>query len=274
MSGRQPQQTPEALAATLERLERRLGAARALAAAAAALALVAVALAAFALSRPAPATAPAAAPPVASATATTAPTAAPTTLQMIRTGTPADAGAAPSGTIVLGVPGKGFPVLDIYEDFQCPACTSIEQIFGPQVDALLAEGRIEVRYHMMSFLDKMLRNDSSVRAAAGGFCAHEQGKFTAWHGTLYAPANHPKTEGDGWTDAQLAALAETAGLDVAAWSSCVAAQKYAQQVTDANDLSLAAGVNATPTFKLNGTKLDLQKVVNLGGLTKVVDANR
>jgi protein-disulfide isomerase len=268
MTARTPQHH-ESPAEAIARLERRLGHLRALAGASAALALVAVALAAFALARPG--LAPAATQPTASVTATSS---APTALQMIKTGTPADAGAAPSGTIVLGTAGQGLPVLDIYEDFQCPACTSIEKIFGPQVDALLADGRIEVRYHMMSFLDGMLRNDSSVRAAAGGFCAHEQGKFGAWHGTLFAPANHPAKEGDGWTDAQLAALAKTAGLDVAAWSSCVASGKYAQQVADANELSLAAGVNATPTFKLNGTKLDLQKVSNLGGLARVVDANR
>ncbi len=268
-----PPQAPETPADALARLERRLGSVRALAGASAALALVAVALAAFALARPGLAPA-ATTPPVQATTtaATTAPT--PTALQMIKTGTPADAGAAPRGAIVLGTPGQGLPVLDIYEDFQCPACTSVEKIFGPQVDALLADGRIEVRYHMMSFLDQMLRNDSSVRAAAGGFCAHDQGKFAAWHGTLFAPANHPATEGDGWTDAQLATLAKTAGLDVAAWSTCVASGKHAQNVTDANDLSLAAGVNATPTFKLNGTKLDLQKVSNLGGLVRVVDANR
>nr|NLI50119.1 thioredoxin domain-containing protein [Propionibacterium sp.] len=264
MTAPQPRPGSESPAAAIERLERRLGVVRALAAVAAALGLVAVALAAFALARPTPV----APQPTASATATVAPT----TLQMIRTGKPADAGVAPSGAIVLGAPGKGYPVLDIYEDFQCPACASVERTFGPQVDALLADGRIEVRYHMMSFLDGMLRNDSSVRAAAGGFCAHEQGKFAAWHGTLFA--NHPQTEGDGWTDAQLADFAKAAGLDVTAWSSCVASNKYAQQVTDANELSLAGGVNATPTYKLNGTKLDLQKVVNLGGLGKVVDANR
>ena len=261
----------ETTGAALQRLERSLAATRAVAAAAAALGLVAVALAAFALARPLPA--PAASAPPASASAPVTATA-PATLSMIVTGKPADAGVAPSGAIVLGAAGQGHPVLDIYEDFQCPACASVEKALGPQVDALLADGRIEVRYHVMSFLDGMLRNDSSVRAAAGGFCAHDQGKFAAWHGTLFAPANHPKTEGDGWTDAQLTALAGTAGLNVTEWSACVASGQHAQLVTDANDLSLAAGVNATPTFKLNGTKLDLQKVINLGGLTKVVDANR
>jgi len=189
-------------------------------------------------------------------------------------GKPADAGAAPSGTIILGTPNQGHPVLDIYEDFQCPACAQVEKTFGPQVDALIASGQVEVRYHAMSFLDGMLRNDSSVRAANGGFCANEQGRFPAWHDTLFALANRPPREGDGWTDAQLTAFAQQSGLDVTAWSTCVASKKYAGAVSDANQLSIAAGVNATPTYKLNGTSLNLNAVAAAGGLVKFVEANR
>ena len=185
---------------------------------------------------------------------------------------PADAGEAPPGTIVLGAAGRGLPVLDIYEDFQCPACAQVESHFGEEVHQLVASEDVEVRFHMMSFLDAMLRNDSSVRAAAGGFCAHEQGKFLAWHDTLFA--NHPATEGDGWTDAQLGVLAGTSGLDVTAWQQCVASGRFATAVAQANDLSLAAGVNSTPTYKLNGARVDLNAAASAGGLKVVIDSVR
>lgn len=185
---------------------------------------------------------------------------------------PADAGAAPAGTIVLGATGQNLPVLDIYEDFQCPACAQVESHFGAEVDALVASNTVEVRFHMMSFLDAMLKNDSSVRAAAGGFCAHEQGRFLAWHDALFA--NHPATEGTGWTDDQLAGFARGIGLDTTAWQGCVASGKYATAVQQANDLSLAAGVNSTPTYKLNGAKLDLNAVAQAGGLGAVIDTVR
>jgi protein-disulfide isomerase len=164
-------------------------------------------------------------------------------------------------------------VVDIYEDFQCPACASVERAFGPQVDELITSGKAEVRYHVMSFLDQNLRNDSSVRAANGGFCAHEQGKFAAWHDTLFADANRPPEEGDGWTDAQLTAFAGQTGVDMAAWGTCVQSGRTSALITAANDLSLSTGVNATPTFKLNGTQLNLNAVAAAGGLVKLVEAS-
>lgn len=259
------------------RLERQVRSLRALAFGGLALGLVAVGLSAFSLARTPQAgiAGTAVVSPAAVQPATTTVQAAPAASTPAQTiGKPADAGAAPSGTIVLGAAGQGFPVLDIYEDFQCPACESVEQRLGPDVDQLVAGGKTEVRYHMMSFLDANLHNDSSVRAANGGFCAHEQGKFGVWHDTLFAPENRPPNEGDGWTDAQLAGFAGKSGLDVAAWTNCVASKKHAAQVTDANQLSLKSGVNATPTYKLNGTKLGLQGVVDAGGLVAFVDKYR
>lgn len=236
---------------------------RALMALAAVLALAALVLSGIALTRPGttPASAPAAAPPAASASGTP-----------VAIGTPADAGPTIAGAITLGPAGQGLPVVDVFEDYQCPACASVQTVLGPQVDALVQGGRTEVRFHLMSFLDQMLRNDSSVRAAAGAFCAHEQDRFLAWHNAVWA--NHPAREGDGWTDAQLRDIADGAGLDVDAWGDCVASGTYADEVKAANDGSLEAGVNSTPTFRLNGTKLDLQSVVDAGGLGAVVDSTR
>ena len=249
------QQKLDALAAQVRSL-------RALMALASVLALAALVVAGFALSRPG-ATAPAAAAPAATASASPTP---------VVIGTPADAGAAIPGAIVLGPTGQGLPVVDVFEDYQCPACASVQTVLGPQVDALVQGGRTEVRFHLMSFLDQMLGNDSSVRAAAGAFCAHDQDRFLAWHNALWA--NHPAAEGDGWTDAQLEAIAGKAGLDAKAWGACVASGKSAGRVADANEGALAAGVNSTPTFRLNGTRLDLQSVVNAGGLETVVDSAR
>lgn len=235
---------------------------------AAAASAVALVLSGIALARPAGTvgTAPTApTTPAASAAATPAQTA-------VTKPKPADAGSAHSSTIVLGKPGANLPVLEIYEDFQCPACAQAEAVFGPQVNKLVASNTVEVRYHMMSFLDSMLGNDSSVRAANGGFCARDQDKFLEYHNTLFA--NHPVTEGTGWTDAQLAAHAATAGLDVPVWQACVASGKYADDVKNANDLALASGVNSTPTYAINGSKVDLSAVQSAGGFPTVIDSLR
>lgn len=248
----------------LDALTHQVRSLRALMALASVLALAALVVAGFALSRPGAAT-PAAGAPAATGTAAASPT-------PVAIGTPADAGPALPGAITLGPTGQGLPVVDVFEDYQCPACASVQTVLGPQVGALVQGGRTEVRFHLMSFLDQMLGNDSSVRAAAGAFCAHEQDRFLAYHDAIWA--NHPAREGDGWTDEQLLGIAGKAGLDTRTWGACVTSGKYAAQVTSANDGSLEAGVNSTPTFRLNGTKLDLQSVVDAGGLGAVVDSTR
>ena len=49
--------------------------------------------------------------------------------------------------------------------------------------------------------------------------------------------------------------AETAGLDVATFEACVVAERYAAEVqTDINE-GFLAGVNATPTFFINGERV-------------------
>lgn len=249
----------------IARLEKQVRSARALAVLGVVVGLFSLGLTAYSLSRTPTAAAPA------QPAATTAPAATPEATVTI--GKPADAGAAPAGSIVLKAKAASAPVLDIYEDFQCPACASVEKVLGPQVDALVAAGTVEVRFHVMSFLDQNLRNDSSTRSANGGFCAHDQGKFMAWHDTLFAPASRPAEEGVGWTDAQLKQFATTAGLDVTAWSTCVASGTHAAAVTAAEDTSMAAGVQATPTYKLNGTTLDLNAVMAAGGLQAFIAAN-
>ena len=58
----------------------------------------------------------------------------------------------------------GAPTLDIYEDFQCPACGQVEQALGSTIKKMADAGEVKVIYHMQNFLDANLNNDSSTRA--------------------------------------------------------------------------------------------------------------
>lgn len=180
-------------------------------------------------------------------------------------------GMAPAGSIILGAAGPNAPVLDVYEDYQCPACARIHPYVAADLASLVDSGDVEVRFHLMSFLDAGMGNDASARAAAGAFCAHEQDLFSAYHDAMWA--HHPAVEGEGWTDEQLAAIASGAGVEPATWSACVASGRHDAQVRSANGLSLAAGVNATPTFTLNGEAIDLQAAMETGGLATYVRSN-
>jgi len=155
----------------------------------------------------------------------------------------------------------GAPTLDLYEDFQCPVCGKLEQVFGKQITSMAQSGDIKLVVHMMSFLDAKLGNDSSVRAAAAAACAADQGKFLDYHGVVYA--NQPAQEGAGYTDADLMGFASKAGLSGSAlttWTKCFDARSHMGYAKDVETAAEKAGVFSTPTLKLNGKDLPLQQL--------------
>lgn len=165
--------------------------------------------------------------------------------------------AAMGEPISRGTPKAGAPVLDIFEDFQCPGCAALEAKLGTSIAELAADGSVDVRYHMMTFLDDRYPGENSSRAANASACAVASGKFGALHDLVYA--NQPTTEGDGWTDAQLAGWAkdsEITGTALTTWQTCVANKTHNQYVVSMQESTAKAGVTSTPTLKLNGKVFD------------------
>jgi protein-disulfide isomerase len=169
----------------------------------------------------------------------------------------------PGGGIVVN-PGKaraGAPTLDLYEDFQCPICGQLEKLFGAQIRSMAAAGDMKLVTHTMSFLDDNLKNDSSLRAASAAACAADAGRFGPYHDAVYA--GQPAKEGQGYTDAQLQTFATQAGITGSAlttWKQCVKSGQHTAYAQAVQTQSEKDGVFGTPTLKLNGTVLDLQKL--------------
>lgn len=149
------------------------------------------------------------------------------------------------------------PVLEIWEDFQCPACQALEKANGAGIEKLAAEGKVQLIWRPTTFLDRNLKNDSSVRAAAAWGCAIDAGKTQEFHNAVYA--NPPANEGDGFTDAQLQSFAATAGITGAAldtFNSCLAAGTYKPWAMNSTQVFYDANIPGTPLVKINGTEID------------------
>ncbi len=89
---------------------------------------------------------------------------------------------------------------------------------------------------------------SSAQAGEAARCAHEQGKFWAYHDRLYATA--PKASPE-----QLRAYAQEVGLDLPAFEQCLARRKYQAAVHQDEDDGIRAGVTGTPALFVNGRLL-------------------
>lgn len=177
---------------------------------------------------------------------------------------PAGATAADGGIVVNGDKVlAGAPTLDIYEDFQCPACKSAEEYLGQTIESLSSSGKAKVVYHIKNFLEATpsftsLGKTSSTRTGVGAACAADAGRFIQYHDAVFAA--QPEQEGTGYTDEQILQLGTTAGISGGAldtFTQCVKDQKYKGYIAKVEDKSARDGVTATPTFRVNGEAIKL-----------------
>ncbi|MEP7160826.1 MAG: thioredoxin domain-containing protein [Dermatophilaceae bacterium] len=158
-----------------------------------------------------------------------------------------------------GVLKQGIPTLQVFEDFQCPACKNAEDAFGATIKDMGTKGQVNVVYYLKTFLDDSLRNDSSKAAANAALCASDAGKFEDFHDKIYAA--QPKNEGDGYTAAQIEQAATGAGIEGAAlltWKQCVADKPYLPYLKGIEDYtSRTMRVTGTPSFYVNSKRMDL-----------------
>ncbi len=147
----------------------------------------------------------------------------------------------------------GVPVVDIYEDFQCPVCMQFEAVNMKYLESLVTEKKATVRYHILSFL-----GDESKRAANASACANEEDKFLAFHSAMYA--NQPAAENSGeWSNDRLIAIGKAAGISSKTFESCVNEGTYAGWVQKVAEAAAKSGVNSTPTVFVDGKEIDRNK---------------
>jgi protein-disulfide isomerase len=143
--------------------------------------------------------------------------------------------------------------IDVFEDFQCPACQRFTENTEPLViQNLVAAGKARYVFHNYPFLDGGGAGSSgeSDQAANAAMCANEQEKFCEMHGSLYDNWNG---ENQGaFSNRRLQAIAESIGLDTDAFNSCFSANKYESEIQADFDLGESMGVSGTPTVFVNG----------------------
>ncbi|MEY4291060.1 MAG: hypothetical protein RL130_1002 [Actinomycetota bacterium] len=143
----------------------------------------------------------------------------------------------------------GVPVIDIYEDFQCPVCAQFEQVNGQYIESLIAEKKATVVYHTLSFL-----GPESVSAANAAACAADEGEFLDYHRLLMI--NQPRENSGAWTNGVLARIGQTAGITSQKFSECINEGNYLGWVRNVAEAGSKANVNSTPTVFINGKEID------------------
>lgn len=152
--------------------------------------------------------------------------------------------------MVLNSEVKNVPVVDIWEDFQCPVCKKFEESTGATLAKLIDEKKVVARYHIVSFI-----GPESVQLANASACAADQGKFREIHDFFYK--NQPEGENTGFWNLQTINLAGKAvGLTNKQFTDCVKKGDYANYVAYIYNDMIKAKVNSTPTIFVDGKELD------------------
>jgi len=129
-----------------------------------------------------------------------------------------------------------------FSDFQCPYCRQVQ----PTLKRLMAEYEGKVR---LVFRDFPLRNihPQAQKAAEAAQCAAEQHKFWPYHDRLFATTSLQLDD--------LKKYAQELGLNLEQFTTCMETGKHAAGVDEDMRDGQNAGVNATPTFFVNGYPL-------------------
>jgi protein-disulfide isomerase len=162
--------------------------------------------------------------------------------------TPQHANAAGDGIVV----GSGPIKVDIYQDFQCPACKAFHASADDTLEGMANDNKITLTTHPIAILNRMSSTNYSSRSAAASGCAADGGKFAEYADVLYT--NQPAEGSAGLTDDELINLGRGVGLGDE-FATCVKDGTYSTWPDFTTDESSKKGVNSTPTIFVNDKKV-------------------
>jgi protein-disulfide isomerase len=171
------------------------------------------------------------------------------------------------------------PTLELWEDFQCPACDQFEKASGSKLDELVAAGKVRLEYRPTLFLDDNLtaqntaagNPQSSLRATIAFGCAADQDVAQAFHKAVFAA--QPAQEGTGYSAADLTAAAQAVGLageKLTNFIECTTNRVYEDWAKNSFDQFTKNGITSTPTAILNGKELTSETLFDPTALEKAI----
>lgn len=149
-----------------------------------------------------------------------------------------------------------------FGDYQCPACGSVYHL----VKQLLDEEKDKLTFVFRNF--PLSIHPNARPAAEAAEAAGEQGKFWQMHDKLF----EAQTE---WSESTkspdiFVKYAKELGLDTEKFKKSVESLKFQDKINrDVND-GTTLGINSTPTFYINGNKLE--NLASYDDLKKAVES--
>lgn len=176
------------------------------------------------------------------------------------------------GAIVMAKAGVTKPVLEIFEDFQCPICKQMEESTGKTIKQLAFEGKVKVVYRPFHLFGQQRDpiKTNSFRSANAALCAPAD-KWISYHDALF---KFQPPEGEkGFPDKDLVKWGKDVGVADPNFEKCVTGQqKKAQVDAMTKDALETRKIEGTPAVFLDGRKLE-NEIMDPKAMESVITAS-
>lgn len=144
-------------------------------------------------------------------------------------------------------------VIELYSDFQCPACelfvtTQLKRL----TDEFVRPGIARIEARDIAFLGQGT-SDESLELAVGAACAAEQGRYWQFHDLVFW--NQGRENRGDHDAAFIGRVADQAMLERGAFDACLTRDDLRAEVRSATNAAVAAGLSSTPTLVVNGRSI-------------------
>lgn len=154
-----------------------------------------------------------------------------------------------------------------YSDFQCPACGA----YFPLVERLVKENATTTRLVYRHF--PLPQHANAIPASLASEAAGKQGKFWEMYDMIFST----QKDWEASTDSAkiFSGYAQKLGLDMTKYAADVASKEIKDKITASVAAGQKAGINSTPTFYVNGKKIqnpnsyeEFNKIIDDAAATK------
>lgn len=150
--------------------------------------------------------------------------------------------------------GTGKVQVEIFTDFQCPACIRFHQIWMPVIESFLQQGKITITYYQYPLT---MLHKNAYQDALSAFCAYDQ-----WIFKEYSHAIFELEDSRGWLRIS---LLDRMKLFISVWwknissfRSCLISRKYKKKIENNIAYGDSKDITWVPSVFINGNSVDNQ----------------